>query len=124
MLKITSTSPDPDGAGPVAPFTSVQTFNPLTGRPVSTSDQNGLVTTGTYDALGRATSLRMPQHQNTDKPRSAESAEAEARDSPQAPRPNSGAARASLGTPRGSGQRSPSSIAEECGHAASGHHRE
>ncbi|GAB3595616.1 RHS repeat-associated core domain-containing protein [Microbacterium tumbae] len=62
LSKIVTTSPDPDGSGPVAAFTSTQTFNPLTGALLSVKDQNGLVTESTYDALGRMTSLRYPQH--------------------------------------------------------------
>ncbi|MBB2974959.1 RHS repeat-associated protein [Microbacterium endophyticum] len=62
VSKVTTTSPDPDGTGPLSKFVSVQTLNPLTGQPVSMTDQNGLVTTATYDALGRPTSIRYPQH--------------------------------------------------------------
>ncbi|WP_169582870.1 polymorphic toxin-type HINT domain-containing protein [Microbacterium thalassium] len=68
LASTTTTSPDPDGLGGTEPFTSTQTFNPLTGLPVSTTDQNGLTTEGTYDALGRPTSLRYPQHKDAPHP--------------------------------------------------------
>jgi RHS repeat-associated protein len=63
LASMTTTSPDPDGLGGTAPFTSTQVFNPLTGLPTSTTDQNGLTTVGTYDALGRPKTLRYPHHE-------------------------------------------------------------
>lgn len=68
VAKVTTTSPDPDGAGPVPAFTTTQVFNPLTGLPTSSTDPNGQVTTATYDALGRPTSVRYPEHASTPKP--------------------------------------------------------
>jgi RHS repeat-associated protein len=65
---IVTTSPDPDGGGPTPAFTSTQTFHALTGLPTTTTDQNGLVTTATYDALARITSVRYPQHAAAPKP--------------------------------------------------------
>ncbi|MBO0981296.1 polymorphic toxin-type HINT domain-containing protein [Microbacterium sp. SD291] len=68
LAKVGTTSPDPDGIGEVAAFTSTQAFNPLTGMPISTTDQNGKVTKGTYDSLGRPTSVVYPQHAAAPKP--------------------------------------------------------
>ncbi len=68
VSKIVTTSPDPDGAGPVPAPTSTQEFNPLTGRQISTTDQNGMKTTAAYDSLGRLTSERSPQHQSAQHP--------------------------------------------------------
>ena len=62
LSKVTTTSPDPDGTGPLAAFVSSQTFNPLTGLAMASTDPNGLVTTTTYDALGRVLSVRKPEH--------------------------------------------------------------
>ncbi|MFN4001059.1 RHS repeat-associated core domain-containing protein [Microcella sp.] len=62
VQSITSTTADPDGAGPAVPMTSTTTFNPLTGMVTSTTDANGRTTTGTYDALGRLVSVVFPQH--------------------------------------------------------------
>lgn len=58
----TTTTPDPDGAGPLHGFATKTTFNPLTGNVLSTEDPNGRVTSGTYDALGRLRTVRYPQH--------------------------------------------------------------
>ncbi|MCW4384189.1 polymorphic toxin-type HINT domain-containing protein [Salinibacterium sp. SYSU T00001] len=62
MQSVATSTPDPDGAGPLTPFTSTTTFNPLTGMVVSTTDLNGRVTTGNYDALGRLLKAWYPQH--------------------------------------------------------------
>ncbi|MBX9472844.1 RHS repeat-associated core domain-containing protein [Microcella sp.] len=62
VQSIASTTPDPDGAGPGVPMTSITTFNPLTGTVTSTTDANGRTTSGTYDALGRMVAVVLPQH--------------------------------------------------------------
>ncbi|WP_161972362.1 colicin D domain-containing protein [Glaciihabitans arcticus] len=64
LASMTSTTPDPDETGPLAGFTSTTTFNPQTGLVLSTTDLNGLVTSGTYDALGRLLTATYPQHQS------------------------------------------------------------
>jgi RHS repeat-associated protein len=43
-------------------FESTSTFNPLTGKTVSTTDLNDRVTVGTYDSLGRLLTATFPQH--------------------------------------------------------------
>lgn len=64
----TTTSPDPDGAGPLTGFQNTINLNPLTGQITSTVDPNGLVTTRSYDALGRLVSVVLPQHQGLSLP--------------------------------------------------------
>jgi RHS repeat-associated protein len=64
----TSTTPDPDGSGPLSGFASSTTFNALTGHAIETADINGRVTSATYDALGRLLTVRYPQHQTTTLP--------------------------------------------------------
>jgi RHS repeat-associated protein len=69
LQSLTTTTPNPDGsAGSANGFSSTKTFNPLTGKLVSTTDLNGLVTSGTHDALGRLLTVRYPQDQSTAKP--------------------------------------------------------
>ncbi|OJX69199.1 MAG: hypothetical protein BGO94_11640 [Micrococcales bacterium 72-143] len=65
---VTTTGPDPDGWGPLSGFQTVTHLNPLTGLVTSTVDTNGLVTSGSYDALGRLLTVRRPQHQSTPLP--------------------------------------------------------
>ncbi|MGV8885411.1 MAG: polymorphic toxin-type HINT domain-containing protein [Microbacteriaceae bacterium] len=65
LASMTSTTPDPDGVGPLAAFASTTNFNPLTGMVESTKDLNNLITSGTYDALGRLLTATYPQHQST-----------------------------------------------------------
>jgi RHS repeat-associated protein len=67
-LSVTMATPDPDGSGPLEPFKTIKTFNPLTGTVASTEDLNGRTTTGTYDSLGRLLTVRDPQHQLSVKP--------------------------------------------------------
>ncbi len=64
----TTATADPDGSGPLAAFSTTTTFNALTGRVLSTTDPNGRVTSGTYDALGRLLTVRYPQHQSSSTP--------------------------------------------------------
>lgn len=56
------TTPDPDGSGPLPGFTTTTTLNPLTGTVASSTDANGKMTEGSYDALGRRIAVRYPQH--------------------------------------------------------------
>lgn len=62
LQSVLTQTPDPDGSGPLTGFTSTTTYNPLTGTVASTDDANGKTTTGKYDALGRLTAVRYPQH--------------------------------------------------------------
>lgn len=64
----TSTTPDPDGSGPLSGFVSTKILNPLTGRVLEAIDINGLVTSATHDALGRLVTVRYPQHQTVTLP--------------------------------------------------------
>ncbi len=62
LASVVTTSPDPDGSGPLSGFTSTQTFDPLTGLSISSTDQNGKTVTAEFDALGRMVSTRLPEH--------------------------------------------------------------
>ncbi|WP_156759683.1 RHS repeat-associated core domain-containing protein [Microbacterium karelineae] len=70
MGNVTSTSYESTAGGFTASTTVMNvlghtvatTFDPLLGVPTSTVDQNGKVTTGAYDALGRLVEVRYPQH--------------------------------------------------------------
>jgi len=57
---VTETTPDPDGAGPKAPQTTVTTFNQRTAVPIKIQNPNGTVAEATYDALGRQTNVWQP----------------------------------------------------------------
>lgn len=52
----------------VGKLEQITTINPATGSVLSTTDPNGKVTAGTYDGLGRLTSVRYPQHANAGVP--------------------------------------------------------
>jgi len=62
LASVTTTTPDPDGPGPLGGFTTTSRFDPITGNVIATVDQNGLTTTGVYDALGRLKSVTYPEH--------------------------------------------------------------
>jgi len=68
VTKVTQTTPDPDGSGPLSGFVTSKTFDPVTGALIETADQNNKKTTATYDALGRLLTVRYPQHQSTTAP--------------------------------------------------------
>ncbi|QAY68790.1 RHS repeat-associated core domain-containing protein [Xylanimonas protaetiae] len=55
-----TTTPDPDGTGTATALTTTTVLDPAWGAPTKTTDANGNVTTGTYDALGRLTSVWEP----------------------------------------------------------------
>ncbi|QGQ20475.1 hypothetical protein GC089_16370 [Cellulomonas sp. JZ18] len=55
-----TTSPDPDGTGPLTAHVTVSEVDPARGLPVKETDANGKVTTATYDALGRVTQVWLP----------------------------------------------------------------
>jgi len=63
LQSVTTTSPDPDGWGPLSGFATTTTFDPITGRVTSSTDANGRVTSRTYDALGRLLAVRLPERQ-------------------------------------------------------------
>ncbi|MCM3657296.1 hypothetical protein M3147_08535 [Agromyces mediolanus] len=62
LARTSVTTPDVDGPGPLAGATTATALNPLTGTVTSSTDANGRVTSASYDALGRRTSVRYPQH--------------------------------------------------------------
>jgi RHS repeat-associated protein len=64
---VTTTAPDPDGAGPIEMKSSV-TFNKVTGLMASSTDANGKATRGTYDSLGRLLTVIYPEHAGLSKP--------------------------------------------------------
>ncbi|MFT3798379.1 RHS repeat-associated core domain-containing protein [Microbacterium sp.] len=68
VTAIAQTTPDPDGTGPLTGFMTTNTYDPVTGWLLKTTDQNGKKTTATYDALGRVLTVRYPQHQSTSAP--------------------------------------------------------
>ncbi len=68
LQSVTTTTPDPDGIGPLTGFTATTAFNPLTGLVTSTTDANGRVSTGSYDALGRLLKAWYPQHAGSSVP--------------------------------------------------------
>ena len=60
---LTVTHPDVDGWGPLPAFVETTAFNPITGLVTSTTDQNGRVTSRSYDAIGRLVAVVLPHHQ-------------------------------------------------------------
>jgi len=58
--KLTVTSPDPDGSGPLTRHVTVTNVDPAWGVPTKVTDPAGKVATGTYDALGRLTQVWLP----------------------------------------------------------------
>ncbi|WP_250448084.1 RHS repeat protein [Actinotalea sp. C106] len=68
LRETVTTSPDPDGSGPLTGLTSTTVYNPLLGTVVETRDPNGKRTTGSYDALGRLLEVRAPDRQGAAKP--------------------------------------------------------
>ena len=60
VMGTSTTSPDPDGAGPLTAHVTTTTVNPAWGAPTRVVDANGKVTTATYDALGRLTGVWLP----------------------------------------------------------------
>ncbi|WP_415803294.1 hypothetical protein, partial [Isoptericola cucumis] len=69
VTRTTVTSPDPDGDGSLTAHKTVTDLDPAWGVPTKTTDANGQVTTGTYDALGRLTRVWEPGRvQGTDSP--------------------------------------------------------
>ena len=54
------TTPDPDGTGALTALKTTTVLDPAWGVPTKTTDANGKVTTGTYDALGRLTQVWEP----------------------------------------------------------------
>ncbi|HEY9264766.1 MAG TPA: RHS repeat-associated core domain-containing protein [Mycobacterium sp.] len=65
----TVTTPDPDGTGTLTALKTTTVLDPAWGTPTKTTDANGKITTGTYDALGRLTQVWEPGRvQGTDTP--------------------------------------------------------
>lgn len=60
LSKIVTTPPDADG-GEDGDFATVSEFDVILGVVKATEDQNGLRTSGTFDALGRLVTVRYPQ---------------------------------------------------------------
>src|SRR5690606_4479153 len=65
---VTTTTPGPTGDGTAGARSSSVTFNKVTGLMTSTTDANGQVTRGTYDALGRLRTVTYPEHAGLGKP--------------------------------------------------------
>ncbi|MFK4728106.1 RHS repeat-associated core domain-containing protein [Agromyces mediolanus] len=62
LARTSVTTPDVDGPGPLGGATTATALNPLTGTVSSSTDANGRITSASYDALGRRTAVRYPQH--------------------------------------------------------------
>lgn len=60
LTKTVVTTPDPDGAGPLAPHVTSTAIDPRWGVPTAVTDPNGKVTTAAYDNLGRLTKVWLP----------------------------------------------------------------
>ncbi|MCF4121994.1 hypothetical protein L1785_13500 [Antribacter sp. KLBMP9083] len=60
---VTTTSPDPDGTGPVEKSVTTTQLDPLRGVPVKVTDPNGKITTASYDKVGRLTEVWLPERQ-------------------------------------------------------------
>ncbi|MGN8246135.1 RHS repeat-associated core domain-containing protein [Cellulomonas soli] len=60
VTTVTTSSPDPDGTGPLSAQVSVSNLDATRGVTTSTVDANGKTTTGAYDGLGRLTSVWLP----------------------------------------------------------------
>lgn len=60
----TVTSPDPDGAGSLTPFTATTTYDRV-GRPASRADGNGHTVGWAYDELGQLTKTTAPDPDGT-----------------------------------------------------------
>ncbi|MGH3351033.1 MAG: RHS repeat-associated core domain-containing protein [Nocardioides sp.] len=58
--KVVSTSPDPDGAGPLARHQTTTVNEPKWGLPTTVTDPAGGTTTADYDSLGRLVSVKLP----------------------------------------------------------------
>lgn len=56
----TVTSPDPDGSGALVAHKTITVLDPAWGVPTKVTAPDGRVTSGTYDALGRLTSVWEP----------------------------------------------------------------
>ncbi|WP_169736625.1 RHS repeat-associated core domain-containing protein [Promicromonospora kroppenstedtii] len=59
-LVATTTSPDPDGTGPLTAHATATKFSTGWGVPIKVTDPNGKVTSGAYDGLGRLTQVWEP----------------------------------------------------------------
>ncbi|MFJ9426662.1 polymorphic toxin-type HINT domain-containing protein [Streptomyces sp. NPDC101249] len=64
----TTTTPPAIAATPSSAQTSITTFDPLRGQPVSQKDANNKVTTFTYDALGRSDKIWLPNRATSQTP--------------------------------------------------------
>lgn len=60
VTRITLTGPDPDGTGPLTAHVTTTDLDPAWGTPTKTTDPNGKITSGSYDALGRLTGVWKP----------------------------------------------------------------
>ncbi|NCT92766.1 hypothetical protein GXB85_17685, partial [Cellulomonas sp. APG4] len=60
LTSTTSTSPDPDGSGPLTAHATTTDVNPAWGTPTRVTDPNGKVTSAMLDALGRVTGVWLP----------------------------------------------------------------
>ena len=57
---VRSTSPDPDGTGPLTAHVTTSTLDARWGQPTSSTAANGTVTDAALDALGRTTAVWLP----------------------------------------------------------------
>lgn len=60
VTKTVLTGPDPDGTGPLTAHVTTTDLDPAWGTPTKTTDANGKITSGSYDALGRLTGVWKP----------------------------------------------------------------
>ncbi|MDF9878676.1 RHS repeat-associated core domain-containing protein [Cellulosimicrobium cellulans] len=60
VTKTVLTGPDPDGTGPLTAHVTTTDLDPAWGTPTKTTDPNGKITSGSYDALGRLTGVWKP----------------------------------------------------------------
>ena len=58
--KVVSTSPDPDGAGPLIRHQTTTVNDPKWGLPTTVTDPSGGVTNADYDSLGRLVTVKLP----------------------------------------------------------------
>ena len=58
--KVVSTSPDPDGTGPLVRHQTTTINDPKWGLPTAVTDPSGGTTTADYDSLGRLATVKLP----------------------------------------------------------------